>query len=343
MSHLLLPAEGCEAFLIEELARQWPDAAHRVQDGSVISDAPIAAAPVSPLVFSRQVLPDAALHELPSINAWARRLLERVQNELPYDKPWRLHIIPHYGEGRAGENRCRLVREAFIELMKQKRRQLLRTLVAGEVPWDRDTSLLQLLLVAPDRGFVSLCLAPHLHANRANIPPFPKGEIPITEDKSAPSRAFTKLVESTQRLGREIAPGETCVDLGASPGSWSYVALNRGAHVIAVDRSPLREDLMRHRRLRFVQGDAFKFVPEHPVDWLLCDVIAEPHRSIGLVSRWASEKRCRHFVVTIKFKGDQEYALLDELKKTLPPLCVELLLTRLCANKNEASVIGALR
>jgi 23S rRNA (cytidine2498-2'-O)-methyltransferase len=343
VSHLLLPAEGCETFLIEELARQWPDAAHRAQDGCVISDAPLTVGPVIPIVFSRQMLSDATAHDAPSINAWARCLLERGVNELPYEKPWRLHIVPHYGEGRAGENRCRLVREAFIELMKQKRRQLSRTLVSGEMPWDRDTSLLQLLLVAPDRGFISLCLAPQLHANRANISPFPKGEIPIAEDKSAPSRAFTKLVESTQRLGREIAPEETCVDLGASPGSWSYIALSRGASVIAVDRSPLRDDLMRHRGLHFVQGDAFKFVPEKTVDWLLCDVIAEPHRSIDLVSRWVSEKRCRHFVVTIKFKGDQEYALLDELKKTLPPLCAELLLTRLCANKNEACVIGSLR
>lgn len=79
--------------------------------------------------------------------------------------------------------------------------------------------------------------------------------------------------------------------------------MQRGARVIAVDRSPLRDDLMRSPRVTFHQGDAFRFVPEAPVDWLLCDVIAAPERSIGLVLEWVRERRCRYFVVTIKFKG----------------------------------------
>jgi 23S rRNA (cytidine2498-2'-O)-methyltransferase len=72
---------------------------------------------------------------------------------------------------------------------------------------------------------------------RSLLSPYPKGEIPVASDKAAPSRAFSKLLEAEQRLGCRIRPGETCVDLGASPGSWSYVALNRGARVIAVDRA----------------------------------------------------------------------------------------------------------
>jgi 23S rRNA (cytidine2498-2'-O)-methyltransferase len=175
------------------------------------------------------------------------------------------------------------------------------------------------------------------------LSPYPKGEIPIAVDKAAPSRAFAKLVEAEQRLGRRILPGETCVDLGAAPGSWTYVALNRGAQVIAVDRAPLRDDLMRNPSLRFHRADAFKFVPDAPVDWLICDVIAEPVRSMELVLDWVRHKRTRHFVVTIKFKGQADYALLEQLKHGLPPLCDEFFLSRLCANKNEACVFGSVR
>jgi 23S rRNA C2498 (ribose-2'-O)-methylase RlmM len=54
----------------------------------------------------------------------------------------------------------------------------------------------------------------------------------IAADKATPSRAYAKLVEAKLRLGRAIRAGETCVDLGASPGSWTYVAVTRGARVI---------------------------------------------------------------------------------------------------------------
>ena len=172
------------------------------------------------------------------------------------------------------------------------------------------------------------------------ISPFPQGEVPVAVDKAAPSRAFAKLAESERRMGRAIAAGETCVDLGAAPGSWTYQPVQRGARVIAVDRSPLRDDLMRSPRVTFHQGDAFRFVPETPVDWLLCDVIAAPERSIGLVLEWVRERRCRHFVVTIKFKGQEDYSQLDVLKREMPRWVESFQLLHLCANKNEACVFG---
>lgn len=57
------------------------------------------------------------------------------------------------------------------------------------------------------------------------------------------------------------------------------------------------------------------------MDWLLCDVIAAPARSIGLVLEWVRQRRCRRFVVTIKFKGVDDYPQLDLLKRELPPHC----------------------
>jgi 23S rRNA (cytidine2498-2'-O)-methyltransferase len=100
---------------------------------------------------------------------------------------------------------------------------------------------------------------------------------------------------------------------------------------------------MRHPRLQFHQGDAFKFKPEQTVDWLICDIIAAPQRSIDLLLEWLREGRMRQFIVTLKFKGDDEYALLDQLKVACPPLCTDFRLTRLCANKNEVTAFGARR
>ncbi len=340
--HLLLTEPGDESLLTDELKRMFVGAETEIVAPGLLRTAVTLQASAPPvLAFARQTLPDAHAVSAASIREWGERLFE-VTSRLPEGQPWRLHLAPHYGGEGAGENRMRFIHEAFRELLRKKRRYLLRAWEESEVPFRESTSLVQLLLTAPDAGFLSVSIAPHPWQLRHCVWPFPKGELPVASDKSAPSRAFAKLLEAEQRLGLRIAADETCVDLGACPGSWTYVAVNRGARVIAVDRSSLREDLMANPLVSFQQGDAFKFVPEAPVDWLLCDVIAAPERSIGLVLDWVQERRCRRFIVTIKFKGQADYAKLEPLKHTLPPLCKEFFLTRLCANKNEACVMGTL-
>jgi len=338
--HTLLSADESERFLLEELQLNFPHEAHEVSSGLVSSGLTLQPETPPTLVFARQFLPDAVEHEIASIARWSEWLFDRVATNLPEGRPWLLHVVPFYGAGAAGQNRTRLIREAVHALLRRKRRGLLRALRTEPEPFTPAHSLVQLLLTAPDRGFLSLAPAPRPWQLRRLLSPFPKGEVPVASDKAAPSRAFAKLVEAELRLGRRIARGETCVDLGASPGSWSYVALQRGAAVTAVDRASLRPDLMRHPRLAFVKGDAFSFVPAAPVDWLLCDVIAAPERSIGLLLDWLRARRARSFVVTIKFKGSEDYAKLEQLKHALPALCAEWFLTRLCANKNEACAFG---
>ncbi len=346
--HVFLGAEDSIEALRAELARCFPGATWDTNAPGLFAstDLPPATIPLPPVVFARQVLTDALPLAAASIRGFADRLFDALAPVLPEAQPWRLHIEPHYGPGvtpQAGRNRCQLIREALVERLRRQRRRLGRQLQEETRPFTAGESLVQLLLTGPEQGFLSVALAPVPAAQRQVLSPFPRGELPVASDRAAPCRAFAKLVEAAQRLGRQLAPGETCVDLGASPGSWSYVALRHGAQVTAVDRSPLRSDLMNDPRLRFHRGDAFAFAPAEPVDWLLCDVIAAPARSIELLLHWARERWCTHFVVTIKFKGTEHYPALDRLKAELPGICDDFLLTRLCANKNEACAMGRVR
>lgn len=328
--HTVLAAADARPALAQELGGEHPG------DSLLLSTETLPAY----LAFARQAMPDSREVAAASINAWADAIINGLLGTLPEDQPWRLHLWPIYGEGRAGENRCRLIQAALIERLKKRRRSLLRCMEESTAPFTPATSLVQAMLTAPDAGLLSLSIAPEPHTMRALVSPFIAGDIPHAEDKSAPSRAFTKVIESELRLGHSIGKGQTCVDLGASPGSWTYVAIQRGARVTAVDRSPLRDDLMRHPHLHFHQGDAFKFRPDTPVDWLLCDIIAAPQRSIDLLLEWLHARLMRRFIVTIKFKGSEEYGLLTQLKEQAPPLCADFRLTRLCANKNEVSAYG---
>jgi 23S rRNA (cytidine2498-2'-O)-methyltransferase len=70
--------------------------------------------------------------------------------------------------------------------------------------------------------------------------PFPNGEARFVEDREGPpNRAYLKLWEALTLIGRQPGPGDLCLDLGASPGGWSWVLAKLGARVIAVDKAPL--------------------------------------------------------------------------------------------------------
>lgn len=330
--HAYLAVPDCVPFLAQELGLNG------VSEGPWLTSEALPSPPY--LAFCRQALPQAREIAAASINAWADQIVEAIAGVLPDDQPWRLHLWPHYGEGRAGEHRCALIHDSLTMRLKKRRRILLRHLEDSTLPLTPQTSLVQVVLLEPGAGFLSVAAAPQPHDLRAIVSSFPGGYVPIAEDKAAPSRAFTKVVESESRLGEFLQRDQTCVDLGASPGSWSYVALQRGARVTAVDRSPLRDDLMRHPHLTFHQGDAFKFKPAAPVDWLICDIIAAPQRSMDLLLEWLRERHMRRFIVTLKFKGTDEYPLMTQLKQEAAPLCADFRLTRLCANKNEVCAFG---
>ena len=372
--HHFLAADGSESLLLEELRRSLPGSHVPDGPGMIRSEFPWdPALPPTALVFLRQWLPNSQSLQAESIRLWAGHLLDAAVVQLPESKPWRLHIASqyavrgpvasgaraHFTQSRfrnerdggaaaaqqkavdAGQHRCTLIEEAFLALLQQKRRHLLRLRGSGSEPFRPEESLLQLILTSPTHGVLAAAPAPLPSSHALWLSPFLKGEIPIAVDKAAPSRAFAKLVESETRLGRQILPGETCVDLGAAPGSWTYVAVQRGARVIAVDRAPLRDDLRTHPNVTSFQGDAFAFEPRRPVDWMLCDVIAAPERSIQLVLDWTRRRWCRQFVVTIKFSGVADLATMQAFKASLQQTAPGFHFVRLCANKNEACVFGS--
>ena len=76
--------------------------------------------------------------------------------------------------------------------------------------------------------------------------PFPNGEIRFVEDHHGPpSRAYLKLWEALTLIDCRPGPGERCLDLGSSPGGWSWALQQMGAQVISVDKAPLAPEIAR--------------------------------------------------------------------------------------------------
>jgi 23S rRNA (cytidine2498-2'-O)-methyltransferase len=144
--------------------------------------------------------------------------------------------------------------------------------------------------------------------------PFINGEMAFEEDRlGPPSRAYLKLWEACTRLRAWPLPGETCLDLGAAPGGWTWAIAKLGARVIAVDKAPLEPAIAAMQGVTTRQESAFGIDPaaEAAVDWLFSDVIAYPSRLLTLVRGWIAAERAKRIVCTLKFQGATDHATAD--------------------------------
>ncbi|HSI02223.1 MAG TPA: SAM-dependent methyltransferase [Reyranella sp.] len=159
-------------------------------------------------------------------------------------------------------------------------------------------------------GSWTLLAADRLLAAAKASAPFPNGEVTFVEDRTGPpNRAYLKLWEALVRLRRWPQPGERCLDLGASPGGWTWVLATLGARVVAVDKAPLEPRIAAMPGVEWRGASAFALEPASvgPIDWLFSDVVCYPTRLLRLVERWRASGLVKNFVCTLKFQGETDH------------------------------------
>jgi 23S rRNA (cytidine2498-2'-O)-methyltransferase len=140
--------------------------------------------------------------------------------------------------------------------------------------------------------------------------PFPNGEVHFVEDRTGPpSRAYLKLWEALTLIGCRPQPGEKCLDLGSSPGGWSWALQQMGAMVVSVDKACLAPGIARLPGIEHRLANAFTLDPRAvgQLDWLFSDLVCYPTRLLDLVERWLAAGTCRRFVCTVKFQGGTDH------------------------------------
>lgn len=271
MTTAYLAVEGLEAQLREELARA--NAAIRQEhDRLLISDAPPVRA-----AWAANIWHDCVELPVASIGAAAKALRGIQRN-------WAMYAPLHH-------RRAALVQE---KLPHVSAKPIAFPTAAPTAPLGSWT------LLAPDR----------LLASATCSSPFANGEVEFVEDKAGPpNRAYLKLWEALVRLRHWPQPGERCLDLGASPGGWTWVLAKLGASVLAVDKAPLDSRIAAMPGVEWRGESAFALEPESVgrLDWLFSDVICYPARLFRLVERWRATGLARNYVCTIKFQGETDH------------------------------------
>ncbi len=159
------------------------------------------------------------------------------------------------------------------------------------------------------------------------------GAMTFKEDKRPPSRAYLKLWEALTQLGDRPNKDSQVVDLGSSPGSWTWALAKLGASVLSIDRSKLDPLLDTFTNVQFKTGDAFSLAPEKK-DWVFSDVICYPEKLLDYMKGWIDSGHCQKFVCSIKFAGKPDYEVIHQFRQ-LPHSRV----LHLTHNKNEVTWI----
>ena len=147
---------------------------------------------------------------------------------------------------------------------------------------------------------------------------WPQGKCFFLEDKvNPPNRAYLKLWEAYTLLERYPKAGDTGLDLGASPGGWTYVMQSLGASITAVDKALLAPNIAMLPGVQFLQQSAFALDPaklEQTYDWVLSDIACYPERAYGLIMKWIESGKAKQLIFTIKFQGEIDHNTLQKFK-----------------------------
>ena len=216
---------------------------------------------------------------------------------------------------------------AFAESLKKEIRELSLKRITYEVPSRFNFKYFGWTLF--DSENLLICEQPQAR--------FPLGWNEFNEDKDyPPNRAYLKIWELLCLGHIKLSPDDVAIDLGSSPGGWSWALSRFVKTVYSVDRSALDDKIGAISNIRFSTGDAFAVDPANfpACNWLFSDIICTPAKLLTLVENWRKNSSVKNYVCTIKFKGDCDFDILKSFLEIPGSKIIHLY-----QNKNEVTWI----
>ncbi len=118
-----------------------------------------------------------------------------------------------------------------------------------------------------------------------NLSDWSGGAVRFRREEGQISRAKFKLLEAEYKFALDFAQFNRALDIGAAPGGWTSLLLERGLSVTAVDPGELHPTLTGHPRLTYLRKNAGDVTfADEAFDLLVCDMSWSPRQMIKLVS-----------------------------------------------------------
>jgi len=172
-------------------------------------------------------------------------------------------------DGHEGEYAPSELREAIADKLRGERGARLVV---------KDAARVVSVFLSPGTAYVGLSTA------EQNLSDWPGGAIRFRKEEGQVSRAKFKLLEAEIEFGLDLSRYSRALDIGAAPGGWTSLLLERGAEVTAVDPADLHPSLLGHPKLTYLKRNAgdVSFRPGS-YDLLVCDMSWSPKMMVRLV------------------------------------------------------------
>ncbi len=254
------------------------------------------------LVFARQlIILTAHITDMP-VDDRISAIIDNVE-----DLPVCGHIFVETADTSEAKELSKFCRKFTVPARQALRKH--KKLLPDEVE-NRPT--LHLMFTSTDSAYLG-------YSYSYNHSPYPMGILRLRSPSDAPSRSTLKLEEAfltfipEEEREERLTSGLKAVDLGASPGGWTYQLVRRGMMVSAVDNGPMAESLMDTGQVRHFMEDGFKFKPSRKnIHWLVCDMIEKPVKVANLMAWWIIEGYCKEAIFNLKLPMKRRY---DEMKQ----------------------------
>jgi 23S rRNA (cytidine2498-2'-O)-methyltransferase len=107
------------------------------------------------------------------------------------------------------------------------------------------------------------------------------------------------------------------VDLGASPGGWTWQLVQLGLMVTAVDNGAIDPRLLETGQVKHRRDDGFHFRPTEPADWMVCDMVESPSKIARLAARWIAEGWCRETIFNLKLPMKKRWEEVERCRSLI--------------------------
>ncbi len=174
-----------------------------------------------------------------------------------------------------------------------------------------------------------------------NLSDWTGGMIHFRKDASDISRAKFKLLEALIRFQPSLPSQGRALDLGAAPGGWTSVLLERGMQVLAVDTGDLDPRLLKAPGLEFRKQNVndLRLRPGEQFDLITCDMSWSPFFTVDMINRLSKYLKVRgQAIVTVKLMGRKARTTLSKVLQEFDDSLRVLHVQHLFHNRREVTV-----
>ncbi|HEU4962297.1 MAG TPA: SAM-dependent methyltransferase [Bacilli bacterium] len=173
-----------------------------------------------------------------------------------------------------------------------------------------------------------------------NLSDWSGGAVRYQKEEGQISRAKFKLLEAEERFDLDFAQFETAMDIGAAPGGWTSLLLERGCHVTAIDPGEMHESLLDEPNLTFLQKNAADVhLDDESFDLLVCDMSWSPKQMSKLVADLLPALRVGGVaIVTVKLMHKKPFQTVKEILNTFGPEMELMRAKQLFHNREELTL-----